>query len=371
MATKRRRGTTWHYTIRRAKLLPQPIYLSFDNEEEGDEYVKRLEALLDRGVVPDEFQQTRTARRDLRSNIRRYLDAQHVSIDDKKLLAIVQARLPVKLDLSELTFTWATAWVTDLKRVQNLSPSTIRHHVGALSRALDWLSAHGDIPFNPLKLLPKGYSSYTPADEKAVKAIEGEAKEDNERDRRIEPNEETAIRYILSGHKPEGRQRALTLHNQDALILLFDMALETAMRLREMYTLDRDQVDLRRRTIFLDRTKNGDKRQVPISSVLFSKLTDYTGNYGGRLFPWWDGDLNPKVLEQVTARLSRQWARIFSAAGADGLRWHDTRHEATSRIYERTTLTDVQIASITGHKDPRQLKRYANLRASTLAEQLW
>ncbi|WP_343244768.1 tyrosine-type recombinase/integrase [Stenotrophomonas maltophilia] len=62
---------------------------------------------------------------------------------------------------------------------------------------------------------------------------------------------------------------------------------------------------------------------------------------------------------------------MFVAGGCADLGFHDLRHEATSRLYERTSLTDIQIAKITGHRDPRQLKRYANLRASDLADQLW
>ncbi len=371
MATKRRRGSTWHYTVRRAKLLPQPVYLSFSDEEEGDKYVRRLEALLDRGIVPGELAEPKKAARDLRGQVREYRRAQHISTDDAKLLPIVLSRLPVTLMLSDLTFAWATRWVTDLKRLQNLSPSTIRHHVGALSRALDWMAAHGDPEVNPLRLLPRGYSTYTPDDVIAVGAIEGRAKDDTERDRRLEDGEEDAIRSILAGEKPAGRQRPLELHHQDALVLLFDMALESCMRLREMYTLTADQVDLRQRTIFLNKTKNGSKRQVPITSVLAKLLKRYKGDYDGRLFPWWDGSLAKRDLERTTSRLSRQYSRIFSAAGCADLHFHDLRHEATSRLYERTDLTDLQIASITGHTDPRQLKRYANLRGSTLAGRLW
>jgi integrase len=57
--------------------------------------------------------------------------------------------------------------------------------------------------------------------------------------------------------------------------------------------------------------------------------------------------------------------------GCDDLRFHDLRHEAVCRLYERTRLGDVQIARITGHKDLRMLKRYSNLRGSDLAEMLW
>lgn len=373
MATKRRRGDTWHYVVKRAGLLPKPLYLSFDDEAEGDEYVRRVEALLDRGVVPEEFGAKREVQKSLRDGIRRYLAAQHVAADDHDLLAIVVARLPRELALAELTFAWATAWVSKLKREQNLAPSTIRKHVGALSRGLDWLAGHGDVPFNPLRSLAKGYATYTPEDVAAVAVVEGRLKEDVERDRRLEEGEEKAIRVILAGAKPQGRQRAFELPHAPALRLLFDMALESAMRMREMYTLSVGQIDRKRRTIFLDKTKNGDKRQVPITSVLDGLLEPYLEGKGtgDRVFPWWDGDTDRKVLERTTTRLSRQFARIFSAAGSGDLHFHDLRHEATSRIFERTQLSDMEIAKITGHKDLRTLARYANLRGSNLAERLW
>lgn len=366
MATKRQRGRAWHYTVRRAGVLPQPIYLSFPNEAEGDAYVRKLEALLDRGIVPDEYQ--KKTRGDLRSNVERYMEASSVSADDEKLLPVSLERLGTTR-LVDLSFQWATDWVTALKREQNLAPSTIRHHVGALARALDWLAAHNDIPSNPLRLLPKGYSTYTDADRVFVRKAGGRAKADTERDRRLEPGEEAEIRRLLAGGKPKDRQRPLDLHHREALALLFDMALESAMRMREMFTLDRKQADVKKLTIFLDETKNGDRRQVPMTTVLVGLLKGYSGNFDGRLFPWWDGDA--RHLERVTAQLSRQFSRLFDAAGCDDLRFHDLRHEATSRIYERTTLTDLQVAKITGHRDLRTLKRYANLRGSDLAARLW
>ncbi len=203
MATKRRRGKSWQYTIRRANLLPQPVYLTFSSESEGDEYVRRLEAILDRGIVPEELANTKAAAKDLRSQVSEYRGAQHISVDDEQLLPVLLSRLPIGITLPQLTFTWATEWVTTMKREQNLAPSTIRHYVGALSRALDWLAAHGALPMNPLRLLPRGYSTYTPDDKVAVAKIEGHAKADQERDRRLEDGEEARIREILAGAKPE------------------------------------------------------------------------------------------------------------------------------------------------------------------------
>jgi integrase len=92
---------------------------------------------------------------------------------------------------------------------------------------------------------------------------------------------------------------------------------------------------------------------------------------GGRFFPWWNGAIDDDVLRRVTAQLSQQFARVFDAAGCADLRFHDLRHEATSRLFERTQLSDIEISRITGHKDPRILRRYSNLRGSELAAKLW
>lgn len=144
------------------------------------------------------------------------------------------------------------------------------------------------------------------------------------------------------------------------------------MRMREMFTLTVDQVDIEQRTIFLEKTKNGDKRQVPLSSVALSTLWRAIVNLDGadcKLFPWWDG--RQESLHSVTALLSQQFSRIFKAAGCDDLRFHDLRHEATSRLFERTKLSDIEIAKITGHKTTACLMRYSNLRGSALAVKLW
>ena len=104
------------------------------------------------------------------------------------------------------------------------------------------------------KDLPKGYASVGHADEHALYH--------GERDRVLSDTEEGAIRKVLIKKEEH---------------LLFTMALETAMRLSEMFTLKKEDVDVARRTIFLDRTKTSrqgrsGKRQVPITSVLLDAL---------------------------------------------------------------------------------------------------
>ncbi|MGB5468765.1 MAG: hypothetical protein WBM84_22075 [Sedimenticolaceae bacterium] len=91
---------------------------------------------------------------------------------------------------------------------------------------------------------------------------------------------------------------------------------------------------------------------------------------GGRLFPFWNGDRSQQALEKATARLSKLFGRVFQHAGCDGLTAHDLRHEATCQLYLRTTLSDLRISKITGHRDLRQLRRYASLRGAESLDEM-
>jgi integrase len=225
-----------------------------------------------------------------------------------------------------------------------LAPSTIRHQVGALARLFDWLLKRQAVATNPFRALRKGYATG--------------ARADVERDRRVTGEEIARLIGVM-----EGELLAVTM-----------LALETAMRMREIYTLEVGQVDVARRTIFLDKTKNGDKRQVPLSSTALAVLAELPAMQkdAGRLFPaLFDGDHEALALRRSTSRISVAFGRAATLIGAGDIRFHDLRHEATSRLFERTTLSEFEIAKITGHRSPRMLMRYANLRGSTLADKLW
>lgn len=49
------------------------------------------------------------------------------------------------------------------------------------------------------------------------------------------------------------------------------------------------------------------------------------------------------------------------------LRFHDLRHEATSRLFEKG-FNPMEAAVVTGHKTRQMLKRYTHLRAENLAK---
>lgn len=375
MATKRKRGRQWEFTLKRKGLLPKPVTLKFATEAEGDAVCARLEQQLDAGHVPPEIDIRRRDRAvPLKKAIRAYLMGVPVPDSDRLLLeALIEQVGTERLD--RVDYPWAENWVASMKQQRVLAPSTIRHYVGALARCMDWQVRRGAMDANPLRLLPKKYATYNENDRRAVLAQGKLARYDVSRDRRLDESEEPKIRAVLAGARPLGRKRALTLQEHEALQLLFELALETSMRLSEIYTLTADQVQLERRTIYLERTKNGDSRQVPLSTVAVAKLRRYLETFaeplqaGERLFPWWNG--RPESKRRTTALLSGQFGRIFRAANCDDLRFHDLRHEATCRLFERTELPPIMIAKITGHKDMKMLSRYLSLRGSDLAAHLW
>jgi integrase len=67
--------------------------------------------------------------------------------------------------------------------------------------------------------------------------------------------------------------------------------------------------------------------------------------------------------------VSQAFERACKRAGIEGLRFHDLRHEATSRFFEKG-LNTMEVATITGHKTLEMLNRYTHLRASDLVSRI-
>jgi integrase len=63
------------------------------------------------------------------------------------------------------------------------------------------------------------------------------------------------------------------------------------------------------------------------------------------------------------------WERLKRRVGVDDLHFHDLRHEAISRFFEKG-LSVPEVALISGHRDVRMLFRYTHLRAEDVAAKL-
>ena len=80
--------------------------------------------------------------------------------------------------------------------------------------------------------------------------------------------------------------------------------------------------------------------------------------------------LTETPLFSYTARgPSGAFLKLCRKVNIDDLHFHDLRHEATSRLFEKG-LNPVEVATITGHKDTKMLMRYTHLRAEDLVGRL-
>jgi integrase len=157
------------------------------------------------------------------------------------------------------------------------------------------------------------------------------------RDRRISWGEE---RRLL---------RAAAAHNNPEIYSIISLAIETAMRQGEILSLEWENIDLRRRIAHLPITKNGEKRDVPLTQCAVSALTRLGIGSSGRVFKY-------KVDGFKSA-----WRNLVKRLGIENLHFHDLRHEAVSRLFELGTLDYLEVASISGHKSVQMLKRYTHL----------
>lgn len=164
------------------------------------------------------------------------------------------------------------------------------------------------------------------------------------RDRRLQPGEEEKLLGAL------GR----------TLRPLFQLALETAMRQGELLALEWKHVDLTRQVVHLPTTKNNEARNVPLSTTAVAVLGSW------RKHPH---RIDDKVFGVGGSHVSRTFRETCEKLEIEGLRWHDLRHEACSRLFEKD-LNPMEVASISGHKTLQMLKRYTHLKAEDLAAKL-
>ena len=172
-------------------------------------------------------------------------------------------------------------------------------------------------------------------------------------------------------HKPRlppGRDRRLVGDEQARLLVaaeayggeigpIITWAIETAMRRGEIAAMRWECLDIEGRTFLLPETKNGTPREVPLSKVALAILDGLSRRPDGRV--WW---MRPESMSQA-------FERVCKAAGVEGMTFHDLRHEAASRLFEKG-LNPMQVAAITGHKTLQMLKRYTHLRAEDLVGML-
>lgn len=157
--------------------------------------------------------------------------------------------------------------------------------------------------------------------------------------------------------RPNQIDLILQATGSEQLKSIVPLAVETAMRRSELLSIRWEDIDLHRRSIYLDKTKNGLSRTVPLSQKAVQVIQGLPQATSGQLFTL--------AASSVTQAFQRAVERV----GLNHVRFHDLRHEATSRLFERG-LNVIEVARITGHVTLSMLDRYTHLDVQGLVQKL-
>ena len=127
---------------------------------------------------------------------------------------------------------------------------------------------------------------------------------------------------------------------------IITIALETGMRRGEILSIKPENIT--EDYIYLPDSKNGLPRKVPLTKNAKQILKV---------------SILPFPVTPNAVRLC--WNRMIKRSGIKDLHFHDLRHEAISRFFEKG-LTVPEVSLISGHKDIRQLIKYTHLKIETL-----
>jgi integrase len=341
MATFRQRGDKWQARIQRKGFETQAA--SFTSLADAKAWARRLESGIDRGVALGEAKADKVTLGELLARYTRDIAPTHKGAAIEALRLGKWASNPLaKREAKDVRPADVAAWRD--KRALAVGASTIRNELAILSAVyevarLEWGYAH---LLNPVKGIRR------PA------APEG-------RTRRVDEDE---VRRIVAAT------------GSPALASLLPLAISTACRRGELLKATWKDVSLKSRTLKLKDTKNSESRTVALSPAALAILEALPRRLdGGPLF-----DQTPHSITVAFARAVRRARAVYEAEckakeqepGPDfliGLRFHDARHEGASQLFE-AGLNIPEVASMTGHKDWRMLRRYTHVRADALALKL-
>jgi integrase len=326
MASIRKRGDKWQAQVRRQGMVPTTR--TFTLRDDARRWARQIEAEADRqGLIFDRRELKRVS---FGSLIERYLATVVPTKRGREVeTVILQAILRKSLtqnSVADLRPEMFSAYRKE--RLKVVKPTTLRrelavlHHLFEVARR-DWGLP---IPSNPLHGCSKG--------------LEAKA-----RARRIADKGES------------GRLTSAAANCRNLLIKpLVELAMATGMRRGELLRARWSDIDREKRTLHIPETKNGHPRTIPISSEAL-RIIDGLTQRNERLFP-----LSPNAV-----RLA--WGRLVKRANVEDLHFHDLRHEAISRFFEKG-LSVPAVALISGHRDVRMLFRYTHLRPEDIAAKL-
>lgn len=325
MPTIRKKGDRqWHAQIRKRGYPAQTK--TFSTRADAERWATIIESEMERGVFVSRSEAEATLIKDILSRFEtEILPTKRSEQSDKSRIKTLTEAFGV-YRLASLTSTQIATFRD--RRLKVVSAQSVIHEISLLNRVLktasmDWgIALPGGLPTAQVRkpTKPRG------------------------RDRRVSESEINQILHVTKSIE---------------LSTIIVLAVETGMRRNEMASLAWEQIDLGRQTAHLPKTKTDVPRTVPLSTTAIAALKRMPPQTEGRVFK-----LQAESMSQAFERACEP-----HRANIVGVRFHDLRHEATSRLFEKG-LNVMEVAAITGHKTLEMLKRYTHLRAEDLAKKL-
>jgi integrase len=375
MATFRKRGPyQWEAQIRRRGYPAQSK--TFVTKAEAEAWANMIESEMSRGVWVSRGEAEATT---LYEALTRYeaevVPTKKGAAQEESVLRACKAEEVAKRPLAAIRSADVARlrdqWLKDYKPATVLRRLAVLSHVFSIARkewGMESLS-------NPVELVrkPQVDNARTRRIAAGNPASDGSGAEGTESDR-----------GALDGEL----ERVVAASGSSLLPAIIWLAVETAMRRGEIVTLRWEHVDLKRRVAHLLATKNGSARDVPMSSraaAVLQSLKDAVDHTKGKSDGGEEVDIG-RVFEIRSDAVTRAFERAVTRARKlyveecktatqrpdckflTDLRFHDLRHEATSRLASIFPMHE--LTKITGHKDPRMLMRYYHPRAEDLAKRL-
>jgi integrase len=312
MATIRKRGDRWHVQIRRKGA--KPLTRSFLHKRDAERWARDNETAIDQSrLPPDPKALERITLGELVLRYRDTISIRKRAPDQERinLTAFLRHSICAKR-LSELKTSDFAVYRDE--RLREIKPTTVKRILSPVRHLFKIAKREWGLPIvdNPL-------------DELEIKSP------DNKRERRLKASE---LEKLID---------AATLTRNPLILPIVLLALETGMRRGEILSVCGQDIDIDQRTLRIRQSKNGHPRTIPLTAKAIELLQPFMKK-DERLFP-----ISPNAL-----RLS--WDRLRQRAGLTGLHFHDLRHEAISRFFEKG-LTIPEAALLSGHQDARMLFR--------------
>ncbi len=235
--------------------------------------------------------------------------------------------------LKHLATFWGNSKLSDIKpkliseykvlrKNKGIKPATINRELAMLSKAFNLAVKEWEwIRDNPVSRVPK-------------------EKENNERDRWLNAEDEKRLLENSSSWLKE--------------IIIF--SLHTGLRIGELLSLEWNRVNLFRKTIIIQKSKNGKPRTVPLNQIALEILAQKSKTRSIK---------NDLVFTSSTAtkidgdNLRRSLSTVLKTAGIENVTPHTFRHTFATRLAQRG-VDLYKIAKLLGHKDIRMTQRYAH-----------